>query len=265
MHVLIDSKAKCALSGINFQYFNNGEISKLSVKEITNPQALDRLLNPVSNGLYDLALGPLDKNDICLTCNLDYYKCPGHFGHINLVLPVYNPIFFKELIKLLRSSCLSCHQLLTTKLEKDYFRAQMAIIKEGMVEKLPMIDDHYNKLLNNTEPKLLNRISYWPEFDELVKSIVRQSEHSEGFVKQEQPECVRNVLRAKLECLKRFMDQKLKPKQTCPNCNIPLRQLRAEHNAKLFYAKGNLSEISNGVKFELDFRLCGHHVTEPLS
>lgn len=236
MHVLIDYKAKCALSGINFQYFSHEEVSKLSVKEITNPQALDRLLNPVANGLYDLALGPLDKNDICLTCNLDYYKCPGHFGHINLCLPVYNPIFFKDLIKILRSTCLSCHQLLTTKLEKDYFNAQMNIIQEGLIEKLTLVDELYAKLLNNTDHKLLNRISFRAEFDELVNFIKKENQLVNDKVNH--PECVRNVVRAKLECLKKFVDHKIKPKQTCPNCSMPLRQLRAEHNAKLFYAKG---------------------------
>ena len=239
MHVLIDYKAKCALSGINFQYFSNEEVLKLSVKEITNPQALDRLLNPVQNGLYDLALGPLDKNDICMTCNLDYFQCPGHFGHINLVLPVYNPIFFKDLIKILRSSCLSCHQLLTTKLEKDYFNAQMALIKEGLIEKLPILDDLYAKLLNNTEPKLLNRISFKAEFDETINLIKREDDLvNEGNIKKTHPECVRNVLRVKLECLRKFMDVKLKPTKNCPNCQMPLRQLRSEHNSKLFYAQG---------------------------
>jgi DNA-directed RNA polymerase I subunit RPA1 len=108
MHTLIDFKAKGALSGLEFNFFNSQEVLKLSVKEITNPQSLDRLLNPIPNGLYDLALGPVDKNDICLTCSLDYISCPGHFGHVKLILPVFNPVFFKELIKLIKMSCISC-------------------------------------------------------------------------------------------------------------------------------------------------------------
>lgn len=90
-----DYYSKCALSGLEFEFLNKSAIYKLSVKEIQNPFSLDKLLNPVPNGLYDLALGPIDKNDVCLTCCLDFFKCPGHYGHIDLVLPVYNPIFFK--------------------------------------------------------------------------------------------------------------------------------------------------------------------------
>lgn len=90
-----DYYSRSAISGLTFEFLNKPTIYKLSVKEILNPFALDKLLNPVPNGLYDLALGPIDKNDVCVTCRLDFFKCPGHYGHIDLVLPVYNPIFFK--------------------------------------------------------------------------------------------------------------------------------------------------------------------------
>jgi DNA-directed RNA polymerase I subunit RPA1 len=173
MHVLVDYRSKCALSGLSFQHFKSDEILNLSVKEITNPFALDRLLNPVTNGLYDLALGPLDKNDICLTCGLDYYQCAGHFGHIQLVLPLYNPVFFRELVKLLRSSCLSCHQLLTSQLEKDYFYAQMTLANNGLIEQLPLVDELYKKILasNADNVKLISRVSFRRDFEAVLLQI----------------------------------------------------------------------------------------------
>lgn len=67
---------------------------KLSVKPITNPQYLDNVGNPAVNGLYDLALGPPDSKEVCATCLQNFSNCPGHFGHIELPLPVYNPLFF---------------------------------------------------------------------------------------------------------------------------------------------------------------------------
>jgi len=30
----------------------------------------------------------------CGTCGLKYRACPGHFGHIELAVPVYNPLVF---------------------------------------------------------------------------------------------------------------------------------------------------------------------------
>ena len=34
--------------------------------------------------------------------------CPGHFGHIELAVPVYNPLTFGTVVRLLRSMCLHC-------------------------------------------------------------------------------------------------------------------------------------------------------------
>ena len=238
MHVLIDYNAKCSLSGLNFQYLNKDEVLKLSVKEITKSQVFDRLLNPIQGGLYDLALGPLDKNDICLTCNMDYFQCPGHFGHVNLALPVYNPVFFKELIKLLRASCLSCHHLRTSRLEKDYFMAKMKLISHGLIEKLSLVTDLYSRVVNNCGEKEARELSFKHEFDNLIKSIMKNA--YENMNETAWPS--KNVVKAKQEALKEFLDIKLKSgtglKNMCPNCSIPLRELRAEHHSKLFYAKG---------------------------
>ena len=34
--------------------------------------------------------------------------CPGHFGHIQLPVPVYNPLVFSTVLRLLRAACLHC-------------------------------------------------------------------------------------------------------------------------------------------------------------
>uniref|UniRef100_A0A3P9I565 DNA-directed RNA polymerase subunit n=1 Tax=Oryzias latipes TaxID=8090 RepID=A0A3P9I565_ORYLA len=82
------------LSGISFGMYSAEEIRKLSVKAITNPKFLDAVGNVAPNSLYDLALGPADLKEVCSTCCQDFNNCPGHFGHIELPLPVYNPLFF---------------------------------------------------------------------------------------------------------------------------------------------------------------------------
>ncbi|OXB54262.1 hypothetical protein ASZ78_012699 [Callipepla squamata] len=79
---------------VSFELYTAEEIRKLSVKAITNPQYLDNVGNPSANGLYDLALGPPDSKEACATCMQNFSNCPGHFGHIELPLTVYNPLFF---------------------------------------------------------------------------------------------------------------------------------------------------------------------------
>lgn len=232
MHILLDYNAKCSLSGLNFDYFNKDEVHKLSVKEIKKPYALDKLLNPVQNGLYDLALGPLDKNDICLTCSLDYFKCPGHFGHVDLALPIYNPVFFKELVKLLRASCLSCHMLLTNSIEKDYFFARMKLIRLGLVEHLDTLKNLYLDLVDRFKDKPIVNQSFRNEFNKLIDSI-QQKSGAETCTTM-----TRMVVNFKMEIVKEFFSKLKAVEQICPNCNLPMRQLRAEHHSKLFFAKG---------------------------
>jgi DNA-directed RNA polymerase I subunit RPA1 len=233
MHALIDYKAKCSLSGIHFKYFSADEVRKLSVKEITSAQSLDRLLNPIQNGLYDLALGPLDKDDVCLTCGLGYFHCPGHFGHVEVALPVYNPVFFKELVRLMRAACFSCHHLVTNEFEKSYFCARMRLINLGYSHKLPLAEELYIKIISDNDESLLSRASFQTHFDQLISFV--QSMEPEAHSDQSS----RNAFRCKIDVIKDFVDNKLKAnRQICPNCTLPLRQLRAEHNSKLFYAKG---------------------------
>jgi DNA-directed RNA polymerase I subunit RPA1 len=46
-----------AIGSVDFGFLTSTEIKALSVKRIRNSQTFDSLLNPVSGGLYDPALG----------------------------------------------------------------------------------------------------------------------------------------------------------------------------------------------------------------
>lgn len=52
-----------------------------------------------------------EHSDPCATCFQNIFNCPGHFGHIELPLPVVNPLFHKLIMILLRISCLSCFSI----------------------------------------------------------------------------------------------------------------------------------------------------------
>jgi hypothetical protein len=86
-------------------------------------------------------------------------------------------------------------------------------------------------------------MSFKKDFNNLVKFIFDTNDISQDSVEitpqMKEAKCVRNVVKARIEVAKEFLDHKLKAnRQTCPHCDMPLRQLRAEHNSKLFYAKG---------------------------
>ena len=45
------------LLGLRFAMYSAKEITKLSVKEVTNPQMFDALMHPTHGGLHDPAFG----------------------------------------------------------------------------------------------------------------------------------------------------------------------------------------------------------------
>lgn len=99
------------ITGSWFGFYTKEEIVKLSVKQITNPIAIDELGTYLKDGLYDPVFGPQNPWDVCDTCGLVHEYCPGHPGHIELATPVYHPILFNIFYKLLRSVCFHCHRL----------------------------------------------------------------------------------------------------------------------------------------------------------
>lgn len=97
------------IGSTSFSFLSTEEIKKISVKQIVNPVLLDNTNTPAAGGLYDPALGPMKRDDICQTCHQNIFRCPGHFGHIQLPSPVYHPLFMTQMYTLLRGICLFCH------------------------------------------------------------------------------------------------------------------------------------------------------------
>lgn len=72
------------------------QVKRISVKRLTNPVTLDMLGNALPDGLYDAALGPMSSTGArCVTCGMPPARCAGHFGHIELPVPVFSPLVIK--------------------------------------------------------------------------------------------------------------------------------------------------------------------------
>ena len=68
------------VNSISFSFLTTEDVRRISVKQIVNPILLDDLNRPNIGGLYDPALGPSDKQDMCaeslLTCCLQLtHRC----------------------------------------------------------------------------------------------------------------------------------------------------------------------------------------------
>ena len=119
-------------SRISFGMMTPEQIRKLSVKLINNPEVYDHLNHPIRGGLYDPCLGPIDKNARCATCCLSAFQCPGHFGHIELPVPVYCPLTFGQMFALLKQACLYCHRLRMGPVKVAIFTAKLQLLDAGL-------------------------------------------------------------------------------------------------------------------------------------
>ncbi len=97
---------------ISFGLFSPQEIRKLSVVEIQTPDTYDEDGAPITSGLMDGRLGTLEPRQRCKTCGNTALRCPGHFGHIELAVPIIHIEFTKIIYGLLRATCKNCGRIL---------------------------------------------------------------------------------------------------------------------------------------------------------
>ena len=79
-----DQAVKDRFAGVQFQFYTDEEIEKISVLRVADPVAFDQLNNATKTGLHAPALGvsPFDHKSVCPTCGMTVTQCPGHLGHI---------------------------------------------------------------------------------------------------------------------------------------------------------------------------------------
>ncbi len=108
------------VKAIEFAILSPDMIRKMSAVEITSDRTYDEDGFPVEGGLMDPHLGVVDPGLRCKTCGQKIGKCPGHFGHLELVRPVIHALFSKHIDYFLRATCRKCGRLvLTEKQIKD--------------------------------------------------------------------------------------------------------------------------------------------------
>ncbi|GAA5898151.1 DNA-directed RNA polymerase I core subunit RPA190 [Sporobolomyces salmoneus] len=128
------------ITSVSFTYLSSKDIRNISVKQVTNPSLFDNLNNPNAGGLYDAAFGPLGKGDICSTCHLTSFDCPGHFGHIDLPAPVFHPLYMTQAFQILRGSCTYCHRFLVNDVQLLKQIARLTLLEHGHVVAALAID-----------------------------------------------------------------------------------------------------------------------------
>ncbi len=122
------------IGSISFSLLSPNEIRKMSATKVITADTYDDDGFPIAMGLMDPKLGVVEPGLRCKTCGLRVGKdkCPGHFGHIDLAMPVIHVGLVKSIRDCLRATCRGCGRiLLTDKQKNDFLQELKKFIKEG--------------------------------------------------------------------------------------------------------------------------------------
>jgi len=89
---------------------------------------------PVQYGVLDSRMGVF-KSSKCSTCGLEAAYCPGHYGFVDLELPVFHPGYFKATVKVLQYICKTCSRVLLPPEQREHFLKKLHRRELAYIEK----------------------------------------------------------------------------------------------------------------------------------
>jgi DNA-directed RNA polymerase subunit A' len=93
---------------IQFALLSPDEIRKMSATKIITADTYDDDGFPIDMGLMDPRLGVIEPGLKCKTCGRKVDECPGHFGHIDLAMPVIHEGYTKLIKEMIQATCRTC-------------------------------------------------------------------------------------------------------------------------------------------------------------
>lgn len=90
---------------------------------------------PVLNGALDRKMGTCTKDSKCSTCGKGLVDCVGHFGYLNLELPVFHLGYFPAILSILQCVCKTCGALLMKDSDKEKIKKKLMCKNLGYLNK----------------------------------------------------------------------------------------------------------------------------------
>ncbi|TVU08159.1 hypothetical protein EJB05_41549 [Eragrostis curvula] len=186
------------VKSIHFGFYSDEEIKKISVEQITKSERLDAKNVPVPGGLLDPAMGPINDTDLCKSCGQNSVRCPGHFGHIELAKPLFNPLMFMSLKSLLQVTCFYCHKFRLNKEQVDRYVTELELVIKGDVAHAKNLDGSDKKANHskegNSSTEAISGDNSSPEKDKKVWTSIQLKEALSIFsklMKKRQKKCAK--------------------------------------------------------------------------
>ncbi|KAL7286577.1 hypothetical protein TKK_0019204 [Trichogramma kaykai] len=109
--------------------------------------ASDNNRTPLQNGLLDPKLGVCISGNVCETCGKKLNECSGHFGYIDLEMPVFHAGYFRLTINILQSICKKCSSVLLNHQDKIRLLAKITAPNTTYLEKKILRKDILQKAM----------------------------------------------------------------------------------------------------------------------
>ena len=175
---------------VQFELLTSKTLLSMSTVSVTSPVFYSQYPEQQVGGLLDLHLGMSSKNGVCASCGLDVDRCPGHFGHIQLELPVIHPGYIKQVQQILKNVCWNCSRYVgedakvckycqekcqsSYTVDNDRVLLTPVTIKQ-IFERIPSTDLKYLKnIIRNNRPEALI-IQTFPVPPSCIRPSVRSS------------------------------------------------------------------------------------------
>ncbi|CAF1214927.1 unnamed protein product [Adineta steineri] len=115
------------INQIQFAPFSSLEMQKQAHIHVVskNLYSQDAARTAAPFGVLDPKLGVCGGKRLCETCHQDVTKCLGHYGYIDLQLPVFHIGFFRSITVVLQTICKKCSRVMLNKEVKQTFQRQL--------------------------------------------------------------------------------------------------------------------------------------------
>eukprot|EP01125_Pyxidicula_operculata_P009020 TRINITY_DN297_c0_g1_i1.p1 TRINITY_DN297_c0_g1~~TRINITY_DN297_c0_g1_i1.p1 ORF type:complete len:1781 (-),score=540.27 TRINITY_DN297_c0_g1_i1:121-5463(-) len=142
---------------VQFSLLSPDEIKQMSVCKIEHSVTFEQG-KPKEGGLADLRMGNVSREFRCTTCESDGGDCPGHFGHIELIKPMFHICFMPTIVQILRSVCFNCSKL-KADFNDDKFKSALKLPPKDRLRAIYKLSKDVGHCDNETNPKE-NRIPH---------------------------------------------------------------------------------------------------------
>ncbi|KAF5840614.1 hypothetical protein DUNSADRAFT_16129 [Dunaliella salina] len=226
---------------VRFGFYTDEEVRRMSAKKIVQPVIFDNLKNAVPGGLYDSAMGPVDTRGRCGTCSLPYSMCPGHFGHIELPVPVYNPLIFNNMYKILRQQCHFCYKFRMDREEVARFERKLSLLVSGR-----LTDAAALQVARGAMPKELESVMEGGETLPDASGLFTEDTCSSSGLQRLAPTLTSHTLEAIQDTISDFFARV--PKGRCRNCEAHSPNIKRQGYMKLFKVPASARAVMQNLK-----------------